>query len=58
MTEITSSDVTPLSLGIASSDGGFTKLIPRNTSVPAKKSEVHNLFQTEFEWSLNQLYFT
>ena len=30
-------DVTPLSLGIATYDGGFAKLIERNTTVPVRK---------------------
>ncbi|MBT5845104.1 MAG: molecular chaperone DnaK [Verrucomicrobiales bacterium] len=33
-------DVTPLSLGIETEGGIFTKLIERNTTVPAKKSNV------------------
>jgi molecular chaperone DnaK len=33
-------DVTPLSLGIETLGGVFTRLIPRNTTIPAKKSQV------------------
>ncbi|MCK6549036.1 molecular chaperone DnaK [Myxococcota bacterium] len=33
-------DVTPLSLGIETLGGVFTPLIPRNTTIPARKSEV------------------
>ena len=33
-------DVTPLSLGIETLGGVFTPLIPRNTTVPTKKSQV------------------
>merc|ERR1712199_27106 len=33
-------DVTPLSLGIETMGGVFTKLIESNTTIPAKKSEV------------------
>jgi len=33
-------DVTPLSLGIETLGGVFTKLIPRNTTIPTKKSEI------------------
>jgi len=33
-------DVTPLSLGIATFDGGFASLIERNTTVPVRRSHV------------------
>eukprot|EP01100_Stratorugosa_tubuloviscum_P000814 TRINITY_DN1181_c0_g1_i1.p1 TRINITY_DN1181_c0_g1~~TRINITY_DN1181_c0_g1_i1.p1 ORF type:complete len:658 (-),score=348.54 TRINITY_DN1181_c0_g1_i1:69-2042(-) len=33
-------DATPLSLGIETLGGVFTRLIPRNTSIPCKKSQV------------------
>ena len=33
-------DVTPLSLGIETKGGVFTKLIDRNTSIPTRKSEI------------------
>ncbi|MDX9702249.1 MAG: molecular chaperone DnaK [Candidatus Auribacterota bacterium] len=33
-------DVTPLSLGVETKGGVFTKLIERNTTIPTKKSEV------------------
>jgi len=33
-------DVTPLSLGIETLGGVFTKLIPRNSTIPTKKSQV------------------
>ncbi len=33
-------DVTPLSLGIETLGGVFTKLIPRNTTIPTRKSEI------------------
>ena len=33
-------DVTPLSLGIETKGGRFTKLIERNTAIPTKRSEI------------------
>jgi molecular chaperone DnaK len=33
-------DVTPLSLGVETAGGVFTRLIPRNTSVPARATEI------------------
>jgi molecular chaperone DnaK len=33
-------DVTPLSLGVETQGGAMTVLIPRNTTIPAKKSEI------------------
>jgi molecular chaperone DnaK len=33
-------DVTPMSLGIATFDGGFAPLIPRNTTAPCMKSHI------------------
>jgi molecular chaperone DnaK len=33
-------DVTPLSIGVETGGGVFTRLIPRNTTVPTEKSEV------------------
>ena len=38
--EITLLDVTPLSLGIETLGGVFTRLIDRNTTIPTKKSQV------------------
>ncbi len=33
-------DVTPLSLGVETKGGVFTKIIPKNTTIPAKKGEI------------------
>jgi len=34
-------DVCPLTLGIETTGGVFTKLIPRNTVIPTKKSQMY-----------------
>jgi len=39
-------DVTPLSLGIETLGGVFSRLIERNTTVPIKKSELHPVLLT------------
>jgi molecular chaperone DnaK (HSP70) len=61
-------DVTPLSLGIETLGGIFTRLIGRNTTIPTKKSQVSNrsqyydvgysrsyivVFVSSFSWCVN-----
>lgn len=35
-------DVTPLSLGIETLGGVFTRMIPRNTTIPTKKTQTYS----------------
>ena len=37
-------DVTPLSLGIETAGGVFTKMIEKNTTIPVKKSQVYSTY--------------
>ena len=43
VTDVVLLDVTPLSLGIETLGGVFTRLIDRNTTIPTRKSQVSKI---------------
>ncbi|EFM12733.1 chaperone protein DnaK [Paenibacillus curdlanolyticus YK9] len=44
VTDVVLLDVTPLSLGIETAGGVFTKMIDRNTTIPTSKSQVYSTY--------------